>query len=90
MIAQFLNTHWQKCRKICQSIYLKSYGIEDRIRFCWTPKQQGLLKSAFFFGYIILQVHGGSLAEKFGTRIVLGISLLASSVITLMTPIGKE
>ena len=71
-------------------IYLKSYGIEDRIRFCWTPKQQGFLKSAFFFGYIILQVHGGSLAEKFGTRIVLGISLLASSVITLMTPIGKE
>ena len=59
---------------IYQCIF-KSYGIEDRIRFCWTPKQQGYLKSAFFFGYIILQVHGGSLAEKFGTRKVLGISL---------------
>ena len=37
-------------------------------RFCWTESEQGLLKSAFYFGYVLLQVHGGSLSEKFGTK----------------------
>merc|ERR1712012_1361620 len=62
---------------------------EGLTRFCWTQSQQGLLKSAFFIGYVLLQVHGGSLAEKFGTKIVLGfICVLLPSVLTLLTPIA--
>ena len=61
---------------------------EGHSRFCWTQSQQGLLKSAFFIGYVLLQVHGGSLAEKFGTKIVLGLCILSTSVLTLLTPLA--
>ena len=45
--------------------YLNADGYR---RFCWTASRQGWLKSSFFWGYILLQIHGGSLAEKLGTR----------------------
>ena len=62
---------------------------EGHKRFCWTQSQQGLLKSAFFIGYVLLQVHGGSLAEKFGTKKVLGIQcILLTAIFTLLTPLG--
>ena len=71
-------------------LFLCSFeNSEGLTRFCWTQSQQGLLKSAFFIGYVLLQVHGGSLAEKFGTKIVLGfICVLLPSVLTLLTPIA--
>ena len=62
---------------------------EGHKRFCWTQSQQGLLKSAFFIGYVLLQVHGGSLAEKFGTKKVLGIQcILLTAIFTLLTPLA--
>ena len=69
---------------------LRSFENSDGLtRFCWTQSQQGLLKSAFYIGYVLLQVHGGSLAEKFGTKIVLGfVCVLVPSVFTLLTPIA--
>ena len=70
-----------------------NYRFEDsngHTRYCWTPSQQGLLKSALFIGYVILQVSGGSLSERFGTKIVLGISALSSSLLTLATPIASN
>ena len=33
-------------------------------------------------------MHGGSLAEKFGTKIVLGLCILSTSVLTLLTPLA--
>ena len=60
---------------------------DGQTRFCWSDSQQGLLKSAFFWGYLVLQIHGGTLAEKYGTRKVLGIALLISAILTLLTPV---
>ena len=69
--------------------YSSFENSEGLTRFCWTQSQQGLLKSAFFIGYVLLQVHGGSLAEKFGTKIVLGfVCVLLPSIFTLLTPIA--
>ena len=60
---------------------------DGRTRFCWSDSQQGLLKSGFFWGYLVLQIHGGTLAEKYGTRKVLGIALFISAILTLLTPL---
>ena len=64
--------------------YLNADGYR---RFCWTASRQGWLKSSFFWGYILLQIHGGSLAEKLGTRKVLGTALFITAILTLLTPL---
>lgn len=55
-------------------------------RFCWDTLLQGYLKSSFFLGYVLLQIPGGTLAEKYGTKKVLGLALFITSVLTLLTP----
>ena len=59
-------------------------------RFCWDTILQGYLKSSFFWGYILLQIHGGTLAEKLGTRLVLGSALFFTAILTLLTPLIAE
>jgi len=53
--------------------------------FCWTEQEKSLVKGAFYYGYMVLQVPGGRLAEVYGTRKVLGVATIISSVLTLMT-----
>jgi len=54
--------------------------------FDWSEKTQGIIFSSFYWGYIIIHVPGGTLAEKFGGKNVFGFSLLFSSLFTLITP----
>ena len=58
--------------------------------FCWEEKDKSNLLSAYFYGYIILQIFGGSLAEKFGTKLVLGSSALVCSILSLLLPIASK
>lgn len=44
--------------------------------------------SSFFWGYIISQVPAGILAEKYGAKILLLISLSVCAVLTIITPIA--
>ena len=50
------------------------------------PSTQGRVLSAFFVGYLLTQVLGGRLADRFGGKIVLGIGVLSWSLFTLITP----
>ena len=73
---------------LCLTLFFSSYLNADGYRrFCWTASRQGWLKSSFFWGYILLQIHGGSLAEKLGTRKVLGTALFITAILTLLTPL---
>lgn len=44
--------------------------------------------SSFFWGYVISQVPGGILSEKYGAKIVLLISLSVCALLTLLTPVA--
>jgi MFS family permease len=57
--------------------------------FCWSERDKGWLLGGYFYGYIILQIFGGSLAEKFGSKIVLGVSTIICSILTLIIPIAS-
>ncbi|XP_045497336.1 putative inorganic phosphate cotransporter [Colias croceus] len=57
-----------------------------RQRYDWDEKTQGFLLSAFYYGYVITHLPGGRLAEKFGGKWTIGISLLITSVATAATP----
>lgn len=54
--------------------------------FNWDSQLQGLILAAFFYGYIVTQIPGGWLAERYGGKILLGGGILCTSVLTLLTP----
>ena len=52
----------------------------------WGMQQQGTVLSAFFAGYILLQVVGGRLADRYGGKAVLGAGVVLWSLFTMLTP----
>jgi ACS family sodium-dependent inorganic phosphate cotransporter len=56
------------------------------IEYDWDVKTQGLILSTFYIGYLLMQVVGGRLADRFGGKVVLGVGVLAWSVFTILTP----
>ena len=52
----------------------------------WSPTVQGAVMSAFFLGYVTLQVLAGYLSDRFGGKWVLGLGVLFWSLFTLLTP----
>ncbi len=54
--------------------------------FGWSMQTQGIVLSAFFAGYLLLQIVGGRLADRFGGKMVLAVGVLAWSLFTLLTP----
>ncbi len=55
--------------------------------FPWSSKEQGLLLSSFFYGYITTQLLGGWLAPKMGAGKLYGLGILTTAVLTLLTPL---
>ena len=54
--------------------------------FQWDLETQGIILSSFYVGYLIMQVMGGFLADRFGNKIVLGLGVLIWSFFTVVTP----
>lgn len=55
--------------------------------FEWSEKTQGVILSAFYFGYILTHVPGGLLAQKFGGKQTLGIGIFSTAIFTVLTPV---
>ena len=54
----------------------------------WSATIQGAVMSAFFLGYVTLQIPAGYLSDRFGGKWVLGLGVLLWSVFTLLTPVA--
>lgn len=52
----------------------------------WSAETQGTVLSSFFAGYLLTQVAGGWLADRFGGKIVLAGGVLLWSLFTILTP----
>jgi ACS family sodium-dependent inorganic phosphate cotransporter len=52
----------------------------------WSPTVQGAVMSAFFLGYVTLQIPAGYSSDRFGGKWVLGLGVLFWSLFTLLTP----
>uniref|UniRef100_A0A1L8DE91 Sialin n=2 Tax=Nyssomyia neivai TaxID=330878 RepID=A0A1L8DE91_9DIPT len=63
--------------------------IEDQ-HFDWNSKQQGLILSSFFYGYIWTQLLGGWLGSKIGGHYVFGAGIGMTAFLTLLTPIAAN
>ncbi len=57
-------------------------------QFGWSDTERGLVLSSFFAGYMVTQVLGGWLAQKWGGKVVLGFGVLWWSAFTILTPLS--
>ncbi|XP_078456801.1 sialin-like [Lampetra planeri] len=56
----------------------------------WDSRIQGWILSSFFYGYIITQVPGGYLAGRYGGKLLFGVGVTCTTVLTLLTPIAAH
>jgi ACS family sodium-dependent inorganic phosphate cotransporter len=52
----------------------------------WDVATQGAILSSFYIGYLLMQIAGGRLADRFGGKLILGLGVLIWSLFTLITP----
>lgn len=56
----------------------------------WSQTTVGIVQSAFFWGYVLTQIPGGYLADKFGGKQVLACGVVMWSIMTMLTPIAAS
>lgn len=52
----------------------------------WSQTTVGIIQSSFFWGYVLTQIPGGYLADKYGGKHVLAAGVVVWSAMTLLTP----
>jgi ACS family sodium-dependent inorganic phosphate cotransporter len=52
----------------------------------WDVATQGAILSSFYIGYLLMQIGGGRLADRFGGKLILGLGVLIWSLFTIITP----
>jgi MFS transporter, ACS family, solute carrier family 17 (sodium-dependent inorganic phosphate cotransporter), other len=61
-------------------------AVAMKEHFGWSQTEKGLVLAAFFVGYLLFMFVAGLLANRFGGKRVVGYSVLAWSIFTLLTP----
>ena len=58
--------------------------VDDR--FEWDEFTRGQMLAAFSYGYVTTQLIGGRLAELYGVKLVYGLSLVGTAILSLLSP----
>jgi ACS family sodium-dependent inorganic phosphate cotransporter-like MFS transporter 5 len=58
--------------------------------FDWDSEQQAVILGAFFYGYVITQIPGGVLAQRFGAKWIFGVSILITALLSLLGPLAAR
>ncbi len=61
-------------------------AVAMKEQFGWSQTQKGFVLSAFFVGYLLFMFAAGVVSTRLGGKLVLGVSVLAWSAFTLLTP----
>nr|XP_057904011.1 sialin [Doryrhamphus excisus]XP_057904012.1 sialin [Doryrhamphus excisus] len=59
-------------------------------QYPWDSETQGWLLGAFFFGYLCTQIPGGYLSGHYGGSIFLGLGVLGTAALTILTPLAAQ
>ena len=59
-----------------------------QITFPWDESQKGNILSSFFWLYMVFAIPFGQSAQKFGSKLILGLSMGLASVFTLLIPVA--
>jgi MFS transporter, ACS family, solute carrier family 17 (sodium-dependent inorganic phosphate cotransporter), other len=66
------------------NISVAAIAMQDQ--FKWTETTKGFVLSSFFIGYLALMFVSGTLANRYGGKVVLGIAVVWWSIFTMLTP----
>ncbi|XP_055918980.1 putative inorganic phosphate cotransporter isoform X2 [Eupeodes corollae] len=55
--------------------------------FEWDEQKKSFILSSFFFGYVVTQIPGGQIAQRYGAKFVLLFGILTCSLMACLTPI---
>jgi MFS family permease len=58
-----------------------------QLRFDWDEKQQGLILGSFFWLFWTTQVPGGLLAQRYGTKLVFGLTNVIPCLLSVFIPL---
>ena len=69
--------------RICLSVAI----IPMAQQFGWQPAVQGIVQSAFLWGYAVTQLVGGTLADRYGGKAVIAQAIKVFSAASLALPL---
>lgn len=61
--------------------------VDEMEQFEWSPTTQGVVLGSFWYTYMLMQIPSGRMAETFGGKKIVTISLIGSGLINLLTPL---
>nr|XP_040045516.1 sialin isoform X1 [Gasterosteus aculeatus aculeatus]XP_040045517.1 sialin isoform X1 [Gasterosteus aculeatus aculeatus] len=67
--------------------FLQPAGIPQ---YPWDSETQGWLQGAFFFGYLFTQIPAGYLSGHYGGSVFMGLGVLGTAALTLLTPLASS
>ncbi|XP_014215607.1 sialin [Copidosoma floridanum] len=65
---------------------INSTFVPSAGEFAWDEKTQGVILGAFFLGYVMTNVPGGRVAERIGGKIVYGLGVFLTALLTVVSP----
>jgi MFS family permease len=70
--------------RICMSVAIMPMADA----FGWSPAVQGNVQAAFLWGYMVTQLVGGTLADRFGGKRVIAYAIKVFSLASLALPLA--
>uniref|UniRef100_A0A672N001 Vesicular glutamate transporter 1 n=1 Tax=Sinocyclocheilus grahami TaxID=75366 RepID=A0A672N001_SINGR len=68
------------------TVYREGKPYLVKAQFTWDPETVGMIHGSFFWGYIVTQIPGGFICQKFAANRVFGFAVVATSVLNMMIP----
>lgn len=68
------------------NISVAALAMQDE--FGWSETTKGFVLSSFFIGYLLTQGVAGWLANRYGSKLVLGFAVIWWSIFTVLTPLA--
>ncbi|TRY93621.1 hypothetical protein DNTS_027249 [Danionella cerebrum] len=68
------------------TVYRDGKPYIQKALFNWDPETVGLIHGSFFWGYIVTQIPGGFICQKFAANRVFGFAIVATSILNMMIP----
>nr|XP_056719998.1 vesicular glutamate transporter 1 [Euleptes europaea] len=68
------------------TVYHGDKVVVQKAEFSWDPETVGMIHGSFFWGYIVTQIPGGFISQKFAANRVFGFAIVATSTLNMLIP----
>ncbi|XP_048405184.1 vesicular glutamate transporter 3 [Stegostoma tigrinum] len=68
------------------TVYVNGKVEIEKPQFNWNPETVGLIHGSFFWGYIVTQIPGGFISNKFAANRVFGAAIFLTSTLNMLIP----